>query len=83
MNATNRGVLFGVSRILDQAVNILDAMSDKECDKENGDSGGAPIESIHGSYSDELYTAALKIQEAIEILNNLVPDGVDFKKYIR
>lgn len=82
MNATNRGVLRGLSLSLVSIRDILEAMSDAEAVKEDGSDGQPGLYNRFEGTATDLEEAAMSIDLAIRILQYVVPDKADFEDYI-
>jgi len=82
MNATNRGVLRGLSLGLMSVRDILEAMSDAEQNKDLGGDGQPPLDGKFDSTSADIEQAAMCIDLAIRIMQSIAPDEADFEDYL-
>lgn len=79
MNAMNRGSLRAIRVMLDKVDSVLIDICNTEAAKENGDYGGAPIETMHGETSSKLSAISDLLEDAIAEIDELVPDECDWE----
>ncbi len=82
MNAMNRGSLRAIALTLEQIRDMLEAMSDCEQNKENGDYQQPPLESKYESSSVKLEEAAIFVNQAIKNIRNIAPNAADFEEWV-
>lgn len=80
MNAINRGAIIGLRITLQDIATTLTAISNEEAQKECAGYGGVPID-FRGETSGSIYDAVQSIEEAIKILQKIVPIKADFEEY--
>lgn len=82
MNATNRGILRGLSLSLAAVRDIVQGMSDAEQRKEIGGEGRPALDDRFIGTSADLEQAAMGIDFAIRIMQYIASEEADFEEWI-